>query len=56
MVDLSGVTFLSAEGKELLKLCLGKGQTFEVHSWMTRFILSQLKNEFNEHHANRKGD
>jgi hypothetical protein len=55
VVDLSDVTFVSAEGKELLKSMFQQGADLQSHSLMTKFILSQLKNGSNEHHASRNG-
>ena len=44
VVDLSDVTFVSAEGKELLKSMFKQGADLQSRSLMMNFILSQLKN------------
>ena len=55
VVDLSDVTFVSTEGKKLLESMFRQGADFRSHSLMTKFILSELKNGPNEHHANENG-
>jgi anti-anti-sigma regulatory factor len=54
-VDLSDVTFISAEGKELLKSMLQRGAELHSRSLMTQFILSQIKNHSNGEHATGNG-
>jgi anti-anti-sigma regulatory factor len=49
-VDLTDVTFISSEGKQLLKSMLRHGTELQSHSLMTQFILSQIKNEPNGKH------
>ena len=44
VVELSEVTFVSAEGKKLLKSMFQQGADLQSRSLMTKFILSQLKN------------
>jgi anti-anti-sigma regulatory factor len=55
VVDLSEVTFVSSEGKQLLKSMHRQGADLQSRSLMTRFILSQVKNGSNEEHASRNG-
>ena len=50
VVDLSDVTFVSAEGKRLLKSMFQQGADLQSHSLMTRFILTQVKSGSNENH------
>jgi anti-anti-sigma regulatory factor len=45
VVDLSDVTFVSAEGKKLLKFMFQQGAHLQSRSLMTQFILSQLQTE-----------
>lgn len=42
-VDLSDVTFISSEGKKLLKSMFEQGANLQSRSLMTRFILNQIK-------------
>lgn len=51
VVDLSDVTFISSEGKQLLKSMFRQGADLQSRSLMTRFILSQVKNESNGNHT-----
>ncbi len=55
VVDLSDVTFVSAEGKKLLKSMFQQGADLQSRSLMTKFILDQLKDGSNENHASRNG-
>ena len=54
-MDLSGVTFVSAEGKKLLDSMFRQGADLQSRSLMTKFILSQLKGRSNESNDNRNG-
>ncbi|HTV53993.1 MAG TPA: hypothetical protein VMI06_03680 [Terriglobia bacterium] len=54
-IDLTDVTFISTEGKELLKSMLRQGTNLQSRSLMTRFILSQIKNESNGNYGTRNG-
>ena len=55
LVDLSDVTFISAEGQKLLKSMFKQGVDLQSRSLMTRFILSQIKKECNGNHATDNG-
>lgn len=44
-VDLSGVTYISSEGKKLLSSMLLQGVDLRSGSLLTRFLLGQVKNE-----------
>lgn len=55
VVDLSDVTFVSAEGKKLLKSLFQQGADLQSRSLMTRFILSEVKNASNESQASTNG-
>jgi hypothetical protein len=55
VVDLSDVTFVSAEGKKLLDSMFRQGADLQSRSLMTQFILSQLKGRSNERDDNRNG-
>jgi anti-anti-sigma regulatory factor len=46
-VDLSDVTFISAEGRKLLKAMLEQGANLQSRSLMTRFILNQIRQQRN---------
>lgn len=46
-VDLSDVTFISSEGRKLLKSMFQQGADIKSRSLMTQFILSQIKNGSN---------
>jgi anti-anti-sigma regulatory factor len=54
-VDLSGVTFISREGKKLLREMLEQGADLQSQSLMTQFILSQIRNESNGERLRREG-
>jgi anti-anti-sigma regulatory factor len=54
-VDLTDVTFISPEGKQLLKSMLQRGTDLQSRSLMTQFILSQIKNEPNGKHGTSNG-
>jgi anti-anti-sigma regulatory factor len=54
-VDLTDVTFISPEGKQLLRTMLQQGTELQSRSLMTQFILSRIKNEPNGKHATRNG-
>jgi anti-anti-sigma regulatory factor len=45
IVDLSGVTFIEEEGKELLGQMLGQGAQLRDGRLMTRYIINQLAQE-----------
>jgi anti-anti-sigma regulatory factor len=55
VVDLSDVTFVSAEGKGLLKSMFQQGANLQSRSLMMKFILDQLRNGSNEDYASRNG-
>lgn len=42
-IDLSDVTFISSEGKQLLELMFQQGADLQSRSLMTRFIVSEIK-------------
>lgn len=42
-VDLSGVTYIDAEGKKLLARMVGRGVSFEGTQLMTRYILEEIR-------------
>lgn len=54
-VDLSDVTFISSEGKRLLKSMLQQGADLQSRSLMTRFIIKQIKNGSNGNHTTENG-
>ncbi|HEY6293141.1 MAG TPA: hypothetical protein VI455_16440 [Terriglobia bacterium] len=54
-VELSDVTFVSSEGRELLRSLLHRGADLQSRSLMTRFILGQVKIGSNEGHKTTKG-
>ena len=54
-VDLTDVTFVSSEGKQLLKSMLNEGAELQSRSLMTQFILSQIKNNSNGNHVTGNG-
>jgi anti-anti-sigma regulatory factor len=54
-VDLTDVTFISPEGKKLLRSMLKHGTDLQSRSLMTQFILSQIKSESNGKHESRTG-
>jgi anti-anti-sigma regulatory factor len=43
VVDLSDVTFISSEGKQLLTSLIQEGANLQSHTLMTQFILNQIK-------------
>jgi anti-anti-sigma regulatory factor len=47
VVDLSDLTFLSPEGKQLLKTMFEQGANLQSRSLMTRFIIGQIKKPAN---------
>lgn len=49
-VDLSDVTFVSREGKQLLKSMLQQGADLQSRSLMPAFIIKQIKNGSNGSH------
>lgn len=49
-VDLSDVTFISSEGKRLLKSMLHQGADLQSRSLMPAFIINQIKNGSNRSH------
>jgi len=55
VVDLSDVTFVSAEGKRLLRSMFQQGANLQSRSLMMKFILSQLQSGSNEDRASRNG-
>jgi anti-anti-sigma regulatory factor len=54
-VDLSDVTFISSEGKTLLKTMLQQGADLQSRSLLTQFILGQIKDESQAQPAARNG-
>lgn len=49
-VDLSDVTFISSEGRRLLKSMLQQGADLQSRSLMPGFIINQIKNGSNGSH------
>ncbi|MGH9353466.1 MAG: hypothetical protein ACRD2G_15120 [Terriglobia bacterium] len=49
-IDLSDVSFISSEGKTLLKVMFQQGANLQSRSLMTRFIINQIKNGSNGSH------
>jgi anti-anti-sigma regulatory factor len=54
-VDLSDVTFINSAGEKLLRTMLQQGADLQSRSLMTRFVLSQIKNQSNGKHTTRNG-
>jgi anti-anti-sigma regulatory factor len=54
-VDLSGVTFISREGKKLLREMLEQGADLQSRSLMTQFILNQIRKEMKEKPSGGEG-
>lgn len=46
-INLTDVTFISSEGKQLLKSMFQQGADLQSRSLMTRFIIKQIKNGSN---------
>lgn len=55
VIDLSDVSFVSAEGRQLLKLMYRQGVELRSRSLLTQFIISQIKNTSNGNHPIRGG-
>lgn len=54
-IDLTDVTYISSEGKKLLKSMFQQGADLRSRSLMTQFILGQIKNGSNGTYATRNG-
>lgn len=50
-VDLSDVTFVSSDGRRLLKAMLHEGADLRSGSLMTQFVLNQIKKASNGNHS-----
>lgn len=54
-VDLSDVTFVSADGKALLRSMLQQGTQLKCGSLLTEFILNQIENGCDGKHSTENG-
>jgi len=54
-IDLSDVTFVSSEGRQLLKSMHGQGVELRSRSLLTQFIIGQIKNTSNGDCSTRDG-
>jgi anti-anti-sigma regulatory factor len=54
-VDLTEVTFVSPEGKQLLEAMFQQGADLRSRSLMTQFILGQIKNNASQEDVARNG-
>ncbi len=55
VIDLSDVTFISSEGRKLLKSMFRQGANLQSRSLMTQFILGQIKKASNGYCATENG-